>query len=96
MEELTALDLILKYAGEFGLGPIATIIGAMTVLWNRYSKQREAEHQAEIAIRMDEVKAREKENELRRMGLRMDRAVLEFLKGAGYEVEVPDITRDII
>ena len=90
------MDELIRLAAQLGLAPIAVIITAVWRLWTLYSKQREAEHAAEIKIREEEVKAREKENELRRMQIRLDLTMLEFLKGAGHNVEIPDITQDII
>jgi hypothetical protein len=86
------LDLITRY----DLGPIATIVAGVIYLWNRYSKLREAEHKAEIEIREKEVKQREKENQLRHMKIQLDRALLKFLKGEGHDIEIPDLTREIL
>jgi len=89
------MDELMKLAFEYGFGPIVTVMGAAWYMMKSYNKRREAEHAEEIRVKELEVAARTKENELRRMGIRQNNALLKFLKEQGHDVQIPDLITEV-
>lgn len=83
--DLTSISELLQTIGGGGLTAIVLVLGVLG--WRFGPKWLEG--------RDRDVAARERDNRLRKIHIRLMRANLEFLKEQGHEVEIPDITEEI-
>lgn len=86
------LEQILQFVGP---GPLAAIIAVAWLftkfVWPTIKQWKDEDQQ----LKSDDIKAREKDNTLRRCQIKLDLAILKWLKEQGQNVEIPDLTNEI-